>query len=72
MLEIMLLQDFLMLLKRSFRSSINIILGEKRQDFDDLCKVAELMGEKAHLTASGLDQIKQIKAGMNRGRIDLL
>jgi len=26
------------------------------------------MQNKAHLTASGLDQIRKIKAGMNRGR----
>jgi hypothetical protein len=44
------------------------ILGVKSKDFEDFCKVAELMQNKDHLTASGLDQIRKIKAGMNRGR----
>jgi len=44
------------------------ILGVKSKDFEDFCKVAELMQNKEHLTASGLDQIRQIKAGMNKGR----
>ena len=44
------------------------ILGVKSKDFADFCKVAELMQNKDHLTASGLDQIRQIKAGMNTGR----
>jgi hypothetical protein len=42
--------------------------GVKSKDFKDFCKVAELMENKAHLTAEGLDQIRQIKAGMNTGR----
>lgn len=44
------------------------IEGVKSLDFTDWCKVAELMKEKAHLIAAGLEQIKQTKAGMNRGR----
>ena len=44
------------------------ILGVKVKDFEDFCQVAELMQNKAHLTAEGLDQIRKIKAGMNRGR----
>jgi hypothetical protein len=44
------------------------ILGVKAKDFSDFCKVAELMQNKAHLTAEGLDQIRKIKAGMNTGR----
>ena len=43
------------------------IKGIKYKDFADLCKVAELIKQKKHLTAEGLDQIKQIKAGMNIG-----
>jgi hypothetical protein len=31
-------------------------------------KVIELMKNKAHLTKEGLEQIKLIKYGMNRGR----
>jgi hypothetical protein len=44
------------------------ILGVKYKDFADFCKVAELMQNKAHLTTEGLNQIRQIKAGMNTGR----
>ena len=44
------------------------ILGVKALDFADFCKVAELMKNKAHLTKDGLEQIRKIKAGMNRGR----
>ena len=44
------------------------IKGVKSQDFDDWCKVADMMKEKKHLTVDGLEKIKQIKAGMNRGR----
>jgi len=45
------------------------ILGIKSQDFQDFCKVAELVEQKKHFTAEGLDQIRKIKAGMNKGRI---
>jgi hypothetical protein len=44
------------------------IQGVKAQDFQDFCKVAELMKNKAHLTPEGLDLIKNIKSGMNKGR----
>lgn len=44
------------------------ILGVKSKDFEDWCKVAELIKTKKHLTKDGLDQICQIKAGINRGR----
>ena len=44
------------------------LVGCKRQDYLDFCKVAKLMNEKAHLTHEGLDQIIKIKAGMNTGR----
>jgi hypothetical protein len=44
------------------------IKGAKYYDFEDFYKVAELMKNKVHLTQEGLDQIRQIKAGMNRGR----
>ena len=44
------------------------ILGVKALDFADWCKVAELMKEKKHLTQEGLEEIKQIKAGMNTDR----
>ena len=44
------------------------ILGIKALDFYDWCKVAELMKNKMHLTAEDLDEIRKIKAGMNKGR----
>ena len=44
------------------------IHGVKSLDFSDFSLVAELMKQKKHLTAEGLDQILKIKAGMNRGR----
>jgi len=45
------------------------IIGVKSLDFDDWCKVAELMKEKKHLTNEGLTQIrKAIKAAINTGR----
>jgi hypothetical protein len=44
------------------------ILGEKSKDFDDFCKVLEMVKIKKHLTKEGLDEIRIIKAGMNTGR----
>ena len=44
------------------------IIGVKNLDFDDWCKVAELMKNKAHLTLEGLEEIKKIKKGINRER----
>jgi len=37
------------------------IMGIKYKDFEDFCKVAKLMQNKAHLTEEGLNQIRQIK-----------
>ena len=44
------------------------ILGVKAQDFKDWAKIAEMIQTKVHLTNEGLDQIRQMKAGMNKGR----
>jgi len=44
------------------------ILGSKSLDFSDWNQVIELMKNKAHLTKEGLEQIKLIKDGMNKGR----
>ena len=44
------------------------IKGVKSEDFKDFCLVADMMKEKKHLTTEGLNQIKLIKAGMNKGR----
>lgn len=46
----------------------NQILGDKFKDFQDWCRAAELMKNKAHLTPSGLEKIRKLKNGMNRGR----
>ena len=47
------------------------IIGVKSQDYQDLKKVAQLMENKAHLTIEGLEDIRKIKAKMNRGRAQL-
>lgn len=44
------------------------ILGVKGQDFEDWAKVAEIIETKLHLTKEGMDQIRKIKGGMNKGR----
>jgi len=44
------------------------VIGVKMENFEDFCKVAELMKEKAHLTEEGLEQIRKIKYGMNSYR----
>ncbi len=44
------------------------LLGAKRLDYADFCKVAKLMAKKVHLTPDGLDEIIKIQAGMNTGR----
>lgn len=45
------------------------ILGEKSKDFEDFCQVSRLMANKDHLTQRGLDEIRKIKGGMNKGRV---
>lgn len=42
--------------------------GAKSKDLLDFRRIVELMQSKSHLTASGLDKICKIKAGMNTGR----
>ena len=60
-----------------FSDIVNIVIplfqkyrieGVKGKDFNDFSKVAELIKQKKHLTQEGLEQIRIIKAGMNRGR----
>lgn len=46
------------------------ILGVKSKNFQDFSLVADLMKENKHLTPGGLEQIRRIKANMNKGRID--
>ena len=44
------------------------IQGAKASEFKDFSLVAMMIQQKLHLTKEGLEQIKKIKAGMNRGR----
>lgn len=44
------------------------VLGVKALDFGDFSKIADIMKDKGHLNHEGLDQIRKIKTGMNRGR----
>ena len=44
------------------------IYGVKKKDFADFCEVAELMKAGKHLTPKGLEEIKKIKARMNKTR----
>lgn len=44
------------------------IQGIKLEDFNSWCQVAELIKAKKHLTHEGLEEIRQIKSQMNRGR----
>ena len=46
--------------------------GVKRLDYQDWCKVAELMQNKEHLTPEGLSKIYELKAGMNKGRKEII
>lgn len=45
------------------------IKGIKFIDFQDFCKVGELINKKDHLTKEGLEKIRKIKFNMNRNRI---
>jgi len=48
--------------------TLNTILGIKRLDFNDFCKVSSLMKNKVHLTNKGREKIMHIKKYMNTGR----
>jgi len=48
----------------------NTLQGSKSKDLADFYKVYELVKNKAHFTPEGLENIRTIKAGMNRGRLD--
>ena len=63
----------------NYKDVVNIIIsffnkypiqGSKFFDFEDFCKVAELMENKAHLTIEGMEQIKEIKNKMNSLRTE--
>jgi hypothetical protein len=44
------------------------IIGVKNLDYQDFCKIAEIIHKKAHLTLEGLKEIRKIKLNMNKGR----
>lgn len=44
------------------------IKGIKALDYQDFCRVVNLVNEKAHLTSAGLEEIRKIKLNMNKGR----
>lgn len=44
------------------------INGIKHLDFLDWCKIANLINIGSHLTTEGLEEIRRIKSGMNKGR----
>jgi len=43
--------------------------GVKSLDFADFCKEIEIIKKKEHLTDEGLDKLRVLKQGMNRGRL---
>jgi hypothetical protein len=45
------------------------LLGTKKEDYLDFCKVAELIKSKDHLTKQGIEKIKRIISNMNCKRI---
>jgi len=46
----------------------NPIIGIKLYDYLDWCKIHSLMLNRTHLTVEGINSIRKIKSGMNRGR----
>jgi hypothetical protein len=45
------------------------LYGIKKENYLDFKKVSVLIENKSHLTLEGLEEIKQIKSGMNKNRI---
>ena len=61
--------DFFLITERIipiFKSSP--LVGVKYLDYIDWCKIHELMVNRSHLTVQGINSIREIKLGMNRGR----
>ena len=46
------------------------ILGVKHLDYEDWCKIANLVISGSHLTVEGFKEIVQLESGMNKGRDD--
>ena len=44
------------------------LFGVKLYDYLDWCKINKLMLDHSHLTVEGINLIREIKLGMNRGR----
>jgi hypothetical protein len=44
------------------------INGNKNFDYSDFCKAASIMTAKGHTTLQGLEEIRKLKKGMNKGR----
>lgn len=44
------------------------IVGVKLLDFQDFCKIVKIIEQNGHLTDSGLNEIREIKQGMNKNR----
>lgn len=42
----------------------------KQMDFKDFCKAAVIIGDMEHLTNKGIEDIKIIKKGMNKKRLN--
>jgi len=48
------------------KRNIKLVPPSLSQDLKDFCKIAEMMYNKEHFTFQGLNQIRIIKAGMNK------
>lgn len=47
------------------------LMTQKKHDFADFKRVYAMLKRKEHLTLKGLDEIRQIKEGINRGRYNI-
>jgi hypothetical protein len=45
-----------------------LLVGTKREDYSDWCKIARLMSGNLHLTKDGFDLIQKLRSGMNKRR----
>jgi len=46
----------------------NTIFGVKLEEYLDWCKIKKSIFEGSHLTEEGMNLIREIKSGMNKGR----
>ena len=47
----------------------NALQSSKSKDYLDFCKASKIINNKSHLNEKGLEELKQIKSGMNSGRV---